>query len=104
MRRERARRHDYWVVAYAPIARNAVADVPESRAVAEKHDATPAPVSLAWALSKEHVAAVPKSGTPSHIRETDAAREFELDDEDVARIDGIEAEDRVVDFPNAPWH
>lgn len=102
--RDHARRHDYWLVAYAPIARNAVADVPEIRAVAEKHDATPAQVSLAWALSKDHVAVVPKSGTPSHIRENYAARDLELDDEDVAKIDGIDREKRVVDFPNAPWN
>ncbi|WP_251342473.1 aldo/keto reductase [Haloplanus halophilus] len=102
--RAHARRHDYWLVAYAPLARNAVADVPEIRAVAEKHDATPAQVSLAWALSKERVAVVPKSGTPAHVRENFAARDLDLDDEDVARIDGIEEERRVVDFPNAPWN
>jgi diketogulonate reductase-like aldo/keto reductase len=102
--REHARRHGYHVVAYAPIARNAVADVPEIRQVAEKHDATPAQVSLAWALSKERVVPVPKSGTPDHIRENYAALGLALDDADLAKIDGIDREERVVDFSNAPWH
>ncbi|WP_338739835.1 aldo/keto reductase [Haloplanus salilacus] len=102
--RAHARRHDYPLVAYAPIARNAVADVPEIREVAEKHDATPAQVSLAWALNKESVAVIPKSGTPEHIRENYRAMELDLDDEDVARIDGITREERVVDPGDAPWN
>ncbi|WP_248895473.1 aldo/keto reductase [Haloplanus halobius] len=102
--RAHARKHDYWLVAYAPLARNEVADVPEIQAVAEKHDATPAQVSLAWALSKENVAVIPKAGTPAHIRENYAARGIALDDEDIARIDGIDREKRLVDFPNAPWN
>jgi 2,5-diketo-D-gluconate reductase B len=102
--RAHARRHGYTLVAYAPIARNAVADVPEIRAVAEKHDATPAQVSLAWALDKESVAVIPKSGTPDHIRENYRALELDLDDEDVARIDGIDRQKRIVDPADAPWN
>jgi hypothetical protein len=67
-----ARRHDYWLVAYAPLARNAVAGEPEIRAVAEKHDATPAQcIARVGALEDEVVAR-------------------ELDGADVARVDGIE--------------
>jgi diketogulonate reductase-like aldo/keto reductase len=100
--RAHADRHGYQLVAYAPIARNAVADVPEIRDVAAKHDVTPAQVSLAWVLAKG-VVPIPKAGTPAHIRENYAALDLTLDGEDVARIDGIEREERVVDFPNAPW-
>lgn len=101
--RTHADRHGYQLVAYAPIARNAVADVPEVRAVAEKHDATPAQVSLAWVLAKG-VVPIPKAGTPAHIRENYGALDLTLDEEDVARIDSIGREERIVDFPNAPWH
>ncbi|AZH26802.1 aldo/keto reductase [Haloplanus aerogenes] len=100
--RAHADRHGYQLVAYAPIARNAVADVPEIRQVAEKHDATPAQVSLAWVVEKG-VVPIPKSGTPAHVRENYGALDLDLDDADVAKIDGIEREKRVVDFPNAPW-
>jgi len=100
--RAHADRHGYQLVAYAPIARNAVADVPEIRDVAAKHDATPAQVSLAWVLAKG-VVPIPKAGTPAHIRENYGALDLALDDEDVARIDGIDREERIVDFPNAPW-
>ncbi|WP_423750673.1 aldo/keto reductase [Salinirarus marinus] len=99
----RAQAEDYWLVAYAPLARTEVSDVPEIRAVAEKHDATPAQVSLAWLLSKENVAAIPRSGTPAHIRENYGALDLELDAEDVDRIDDVDREERVVDFSGAPW-
>jgi len=101
--RAHADRHGYQLVAYAPIARNAVADVPEIRQVAEKYDATPAQVSLAWALAKG-VAVIPKAGSPAHVRENYGALDLDLDDADVAKIDGIDREERVVDFPNAPWN
>jgi len=95
---------DYHLVAYSPLARGDVFDVPELVDVAEKHDATPAQVSLAWLLDKENVVPIPKSETPEHIRENFTALELELDDEDVATIDGIDREERLVDFPAAPWN
>ncbi|MFB6101973.1 MAG: aldo/keto reductase [Haloplanus sp.] len=101
--RAHADRHGYSLVAYAPIARNAVADVPEIRQVTEKHDATPAQVSLAWALEKD-VAVIPKAGTPAHVRENYGALEVALDAEDIARIDAIDREERLVDVPEAPWN
>jgi diketogulonate reductase-like aldo/keto reductase len=100
--RAHAREHGYALVAYAPLARNAVADVPEIEAVAEKHGATPAQVALAWVLAKGAVP-IPKAGSPEHIRENRSALDLSLDDGDVERIDGIDREERVVDFPGAPW-
>jgi diketogulonate reductase-like aldo/keto reductase len=102
--REYAVADDHWLVAYSPIARNEVADVPEIVEVAEKHDVSPAQVSLAWLLSKDHVAAIPKATSETHIRDNLAATELELDDGDVAKIDGIEETHRIVDFEEAPWN
>ncbi|WP_363464314.1 aldo/keto reductase [Halogeometricum borinquense] len=101
---ELAVEHDHQLVAYCPIARGQVADVPEIQAVAEKHDGTPAQVSLAWLMGKENVTAIPKAASPDHIRENFAARDLELDDEDREKIDGIETRERIVDFDEAPWN
>ncbi|MFC6724940.1 aldo/keto reductase [Halobium palmae] len=95
---------DHLLVAYAPIARGKVEEVAEVREVAEKHDATPVQVSLAWLLAKENVVPIPKATGEEHIRENYEAREVELDDEDVEKIDGIEREERLVDFDEAPWN
>lgn len=101
--RSYAREDDHWLVAYSPIARGEVFDVPEIQDVAEKHDATPAQVSLAWLLAKENVAVIPKAATPAHIRENYGAVDLELDEEDVRKIDGIDREYRVVDGDWTPW-
>jgi len=98
-----AREHDYVLVAYSPIARGGVFDVPTLQRIAEQHDATPAQVSLAWLASKDHVVAVPKA-TGDHLAENLAAADLELSDEDVAEIEAIDREERVVDVDRAPWN
>jgi 2,5-diketo-D-gluconate reductase B len=99
-----AREHDHHLVAYSPLAKGAVTDVPELVDVADKHDATPAQVSLAWLLSKDNVAVIPQSTSPAHIRENFEARHLSLGPEDVERIDAIDRTQRQVDFDGAPWH
>ncbi|WP_440008142.1 aldo/keto reductase [Halomicrococcus sp. SG-WS-1] len=101
---EYAREHDHWLVAYSPVARGKVTEVDEIREVAEKHDATPYQVSLAWLAAKENVAAIPKTSSEEHLQDNFEARKIDLDDEDVAAIDGIEREERIVDPDDAPWN
>jgi diketogulonate reductase-like aldo/keto reductase len=98
--------HDHYLVAYCPIARNQVADVPVLEEIADAHGATPAQVSLAWLASKENVVPIPKAASPDHIRENLAAMDLDLSADDVARIDDIDPahETRIVDFPSAPWN
>ena len=99
-----AREHDHWLVAYSPLAQGEVFDVPAIRAVAEKHDATPAQVSLAWLRSKDNVAAIPKASSRDHMAQNLAAADLELDDADIAQIDAIEREHRVIDPEFGPWN
>ncbi|MFB6073558.1 MAG: aldo/keto reductase [Haloarculaceae archaeon] len=99
-----AQAHDYWLVAYSPLAKGAVFDVPAIRDVAEKHDATPAQVSLAWLLDHDNVAAIPKASSREHMQENLAAGEIELDDEDRERIDGIDERRRMIDPARAAWN
>jgi len=98
-----AREHDHVLVAYSPIARGEVFDEPAIQRIAEKHDVTPAQVSLAWLAGKENVVAVPKA-TGAHLTENLAAADVDLDDEDVAAIEAIDREARVVDIDRAPWN
>jgi 2,5-diketo-D-gluconate reductase B len=99
-----AQEHDHWLVAYCPIARGEVYEVPEIREVAERHDATPAQISLAWLLSKDNVAAIPKASSTEHMRENLAARGIDLDDDDVELIDSIGREHRIINHDHAPWN
>jgi 2,5-diketo-D-gluconate reductase B len=98
-----AQEHDYWLVAYSPLARGNVFDVPEIEAIASKHRVSEATVSLAWLLSKDNVAVIPKSATPAHIESNLEARHLELDEEDVAAIDALDRRERFVEREGAPW-
>ena len=101
---EYAREDDHWLVAYAPVARGEVAEVDEIQEVAERNDATPYQVSLAWLAAKENVAAIPKTSSEEHLRDNLAARELDLSEEDIDTIDGIEREERFIDPDDAPWN
>ena len=102
--REHAVADGHWLVAYSPIARNRVAEVDALREIAAKHGASPAQVSLAWLLSKDRVAPIPKAATFEHVEANWAARDLKLDAADIDRIDALDGGDRVVDFDEAPWN
>jgi diketogulonate reductase-like aldo/keto reductase len=57
------------------------------RDIAGRHAATPAQVALAWLLRNDHVVAIPKAGTPAHVRENRAALDLELTVDDLREID-----------------
>nr|WP_321111800.1 aldo/keto reductase [Halorussus salinisoli] len=101
---EYGRENDMNLVAYSPLARGQVFDVPEIREVAEKHDVSAAQVSLAWLLQRDGVAAIPKASSEDHIRDNWGALDLELDDEDVEKIESIDRRERQVDPDFGPWN
>lgn len=100
--RAACREHDIEIVAYSPLARGDVLDVPELQEIAEKHDATAAQVSLAW-LRRKGVTAIPKAASENHIHDNWESLSLELDDADIDLIDGIDRRERKVDPSWAPW-
>lgn len=89
------------VVAYSPLARGEIFEVPEIRDVAEKHGVSEARVAVAWLLEKG-VHPIPKASSRDHVRDNFGALDLELDGEDVRRIDSIEGEERLIDPEFAP--
>ncbi|GAA2812974.1 aldo/keto reductase [Kitasatospora paracochleata] len=67
---------------------------PELVKIAEKHGRTVAQVVLRWHL-QSGVIAIPKSVTPSRIRENFAVADFELDADDMAAIATVETGERL---------
>jgi 2,5-diketo-D-gluconate reductase B len=98
-----ARDHGHHLVAYTPLGRGEIFDDPTLVDVAERHDASVAQVCLAWAMAQDTVVPIPKA-TGDHIEENLAARDLELDDEDLRRIADIDREHRVIDPDDAPWN
>jgi 2,5-diketo-D-gluconate reductase B len=86
------------VVAYTPIARGEVFDSPEITAVADKHDTDAVTVTLAWLTGIDGVSAIPMTNSEAHLEANLAARDLELDDEDVQRIESIEETKKFVEI------
>ena len=85
--------NDVELVAYSPLARGNVLDVPEVAEIAEKHGVSAAQVSLAW-LREKGVTAIPKATGEDHIVDNWASLGLDLEAEDVEKIDSIERTDR----------
>ena len=100
---EKCRDHDITLVAYSPLARGEVFNVPELQEIAEKHDVSEAQVSLAWLMQKDGVVAIPKATSKEHVRDNYQSLELELDEDDIEKIESINREERMVDPGFAPW-
>ena len=83
--------HDIVTEAWAPLARGGNFDDPAIQAVADKHGATPAQVSLAY-LMQLGCSVVPKTANPKRLEENLGAVGITLDSEDVAALDGVKGE------------
>jgi diketogulonate reductase-like aldo/keto reductase len=90
------------VEAAAPLGRTAVFSDPIIREIAAKYDQSPAVVVLRWAINNG-VAILPKSSTREHIINNRDALTRELSDVDQHRIDDIERNDPVYNFPTRDW-
>jgi diketogulonate reductase-like aldo/keto reductase len=88
------RARDVVVEAAAPLAQTRVLEDPTIRALADEYDRTPAQVTLRWAIQKG-VVVLPRSASEAHLRENAALFDWELDPDDVARVDAIERRETV---------
>ncbi|WP_302185301.1 aldo/keto reductase [Streptomyces sp. GMY02] len=93
------RRHGVVTEAWSPLGQGkGLLEVPTVVAVARKHDRSPAQVVLRWHLQLGHVA-IPKSVTPSRIRENIEVFDFELDADDLAAFAALDEGRRVGPHP-----
>ena len=76
------------VIAYSPVEEGLLAHPhPVLKRVAERHDATPVQVALAWAIREDGVIAIPKSADPKHVRENRGAADIKLTKKDLEELD-----------------
>ena len=94
---------DIALVAYSPLARGGVFDVPEIKEIAGSHGVSPAAVSLAW-LRQRGLVAIPKATTSAHIRDNWLSLSLTLHDDELNRIDALDDADRCVDPEFGPWN
>ncbi|MET0480284.1 MAG: aldo/keto reductase, partial [Mycetocola sp.] len=79
--------HGIPVMAYSPIEQGRLLVHPMTVEVADRHEATPAQVALAWLMTREGVNVIPRAGTPEHVRENRAAVDLRLTEQDVSMLD-----------------
>lgn len=75
--------------AWSPIAQGKVLDDPPVTAIAERLGRSPAQVVLRWHIQRGSIV-FPKSVTPARIEENFDVFTFELEPDDVARIDALD--------------
>jgi 2,5-diketo-D-gluconate reductase A len=81
--------HGIATEAWAPIAKGKVGDDETIRAVADEVGRTPAQVALRWHIQRGDIV-FPKSVTPARIVENFALFDFELDDDQMARVGSLD--------------
>jgi 2,5-diketo-D-gluconate reductase A len=84
---------------WSPLAQGAVLDDPELGEIAAAHDRTVSQVVLRWHLQLGLVV-FPKSATPDRIRENFDIFDFELTQDDMARIAELDRGERVGPDPD----
>ncbi|VWX54229.1 aldo/keto reductase [Novosphingobium sp. 9U] len=79
--------HRMPIMAYSPVEQGRLLGHPALIDGAQRMDATPAQVALAWTMQQQGVIAIPKAGTVEHVRENRAAADLELPDAVIAALD-----------------
>ena len=77
------------LMAYSPIEQGRILGSRALRQVADRHEATPARVAMAWVLTHPGVVAIPQASSPEHVRDNAAARALAtvLDSDDLALLE-----------------
>jgi 2,5-diketo-D-gluconate reductase A len=85
--------------AWAPIAKGKVVDDPTIQGIAERHGKMPSQVTLRWHIQRGDIV-FPKSVTRSRVEENIDIFDFELSDDEVATITGLNRNERLGPNPD----
>ena len=75
------------IMAYSPLEQGRMLGNRGLQQVAQRHDATPAQVALAWLLRQDGMIVIPKATRLEHVRENRGALDLKLTDDDLAALD-----------------
>jgi 2,5-diketo-D-gluconate reductase A len=85
--------------AWSPLAQGEVLDDPTITTVAEAHDRTPGQVVIRWHIQLGNVV-IPKSATPDRIEQNLRVFDFELNEDEMAAIEALDAGERTGPDPD----
>ncbi len=93
-----ARRHQLVFIAYCPLGRGRLFDDPVLNAIAKARGRSVAQIALRW-LMQQNVAPIPFSSNPQRIADNFNVFDFELSDDEMARIAALKRADGRVANP-----
>jgi diketogulonate reductase-like aldo/keto reductase len=82
-----SRKHNIPIMAYSPVEQGRLLSKPALRKIADRLNATPAQVALAWVLAHPNICAIPKAGSVEHVKENHGALSVRLTKEDMTALD-----------------
>jgi len=82
-----SRKYGAPIMAYSPLEQGRLVKDKAVKAVASRHEATPAQVALAWILRQPGVMTIPKASSPERVRENRAALALRLREDDLDALD-----------------
>ncbi|HET6725212.1 MAG TPA: aldo/keto reductase [Gammaproteobacteria bacterium] len=97
-----ARQFGLLLTAYCPLAQGKVVDNDTLRDIGEMHGKSAAQVALRWLLQQDGVIAIPRTRNENHARDNFAVFDFELDHDEMGRIDNLLGDDRRISPGIAP--
>lgn len=97
-----AAEHELMITAYAPFGHGAVLEEPVLAAIGEAHGKSVAQVALRWLLDQPLVSAVPKAASHENRAANLDVFDFELSEEERARIGALPKDQREFDPGWAP--
>ena len=93
--------HHILLEAYSPLARGDVFDNEIIKEIADKHNVTPAQISLAWILADKHRVAIPKTANPDHLQGNLDAMKVQLSTDELEQIGKLASSDgRKIEHPD----
>lgn len=98
------RRHGLAFVSYSPLGKGDLTNDATIADMARRLNRTPSQVILRWHVQHAGVAAIPRSGTPSHIAQNFGISDFTLSDDDMRAISALGSRaGRMVDTGWVNW-
>ena len=76
------------IMAYSPLNQGKL-NTSQLNTIAQRHNATPYQIALAWLLNKENIIAIPKASQISHVNENLSSSAINLTKQDLQNIDAL---------------
>lgn len=95
--------YNMFLTAYSPLGRGKAMDAPLIAELAQKYSKSKGLIVLRWHMQNASVVAIPKASSEEHIRDNFNIFDFEIDQDDMQKIDALKKNhDRLIDPDFAP--